>query len=79
MVILRALIWAYILAIILVIIGSWIPMDPDSPFHKGWTFCRRVTDPVLEPVRRLVPPVGGALDLSPTIVLLVLFVLLSFL
>lgn len=76
MIILRYLILGYILAIGFVIIGSWIPLEPDSGPHKVWVFCRRITDPVLEPVRRVVPPIGGMLDLSPTIVLFVLFALL---
>lgn len=79
MIVLRYLVLGYIIAIGLVIVGSWIPLDPDSPPHRVWVFCRRITDPVLEPVRRLVPPVGGMLDLSPTIVLFVLFALLRLL
>ena len=79
MIVLRYLVLGYIIAIVLVIIGSWVPLDPDSPPYRVWVFCRRITDPVLEPVRRIVPPVGGMLDLSPTIVLLVLFALLRLL
>ena len=33
-----------------------------------------VTEPILAPVRRLMPPTGG-IDFSPTVVLLLLFVL----
>ena len=33
-----------------------------------------ITEPILAPVRRIMPPMGG-LDFSPTIVLLLLFVL----
>ncbi len=72
---LRLLITLYILAIVLVIVGSWFPLDPNGPAYRAFMFLRRITDPVLEPVRRVVPPVGGMLDLSPTIVLLVLIVI----
>ena len=34
----------------------------------------RVTEPLLRPIRRLLPPMGG-LDLSPMIVLLIIYVL----
>ncbi len=34
----------------------------------------RITDPLLRPIRRLIPPMGG-LDLSPMIVLLIIYVL----
>ena len=41
-----------------------------------------VTDPVLTPVRKIVPPLnlggGGVLDMSPVIVFVVVFILLGF-
>jgi YggT family protein len=74
---LRLLVLAYILAIVLVIVLSWFPLAGDGPAERAFVFLRRITDPVLAPVRRLVPPVGGVLDLSPTIVLFVLFALLQ--
>jgi YggT family protein len=46
---------------------SWVSPDPRNPIVA---FLRRVTEPVLEPVRRLLPPwKTGGLDLSPLIVL----------
>ncbi|SFJ42379.1 YggT family protein [Caulobacter sp. UNC279MFTsu5.1] len=35
------------------------------------TFLDRVTDPVLRPFRRIIPPLGGV-DISPIIVLLII-------
>ena len=47
---------------------SWVSPDPRNPVV---TFLRQVTEPVLGPIRRLVPPwKTGGLDLSPLIVLL---------
>ena len=70
---LSTLILLYILAIIGVMAFSWFPpRDADSPAYQVFVFLRRVTDPVLEPLRRVIPPIGGVLDLSPTIVLFVL-------
>jgi YggT family protein len=47
---------------------SWVNPDPRNPIVA---FLRRVTEPVLEPVRRLLPPwKTGGLDLSPLIVLI---------
>jgi YggT family protein len=47
---------------------SWVNPDPRNPIVM---FLRRVTEPVLEPVRRLLPPwKTGGLDLSPLIVLI---------
>jgi YggT family protein len=41
-------------------------------------FLRRLTDPVLEPLRRVIPPVGGAgmaIDLSPLVLFFGIFIL----
>jgi YggT family protein len=47
---------------------SWVSPDPRNPIVA---FLRRVTEPVFEPVRRLLPPwKTGGLDLSPLIVLI---------
>ncbi|MBS3647921.1 YggT family protein [Pseudaminobacter sp. 19-2017] len=42
------------------------------------TFLFRVTEPVLAPIRRLLPDLGG-IDISPIIVLLIIFFLRQFL
>ena len=76
MFLLRLIVLSYIIAVVLVIMGSWIPLEPDGAAQRGYVFLRRITDPVLEPVRRVVPPIGGTLDLSPTIVLIGLMVIL---
>ena len=48
---------------------SWIPaVDYRHPLI-GLLF--RITDPILAPVRRFLPPVGG-LDLSPLVAILLL-------
>jgi YggT family protein len=47
---------------------SWVSPDPRNPIVL---FLRQVTEPVLWPIRRLLPPwKTGGLDLSPLIVLL---------
>jgi YggT family protein len=62
------LIYAWI--IIIRALLSWVNPDPRNPIVA---FLRRITDPVLEPVRRFLPPWKTAgLDLSPVIVLIVI-------
>jgi len=57
------------LLIVVRAILSWIPtMDYGHPIIR---FVMRITDPVLEPVRRILPPLGG-LDLSPIVAILLL-------
>ena len=75
MAILRFIVLAYIIAIVGVVILSWFPQEPGSATSRLFVALRRVTDPVLVPLRRVLPPVGGVLDLSPTIVLFVLFII----
>ncbi len=47
---------------------TWVSPDPRNPIVL---FLRQVTEPVLAPVRRLLPPwKTGGLDFSPLIVIL---------
>jgi YggT family protein len=47
---------------------TWVTPDPRNPIVM---FLRQVTEPVLAPVRRLLPPwKTGGLDFSPLIVIL---------
>ncbi|GHO90626.1 hypothetical protein KSF_006740 [Reticulibacter mediterranei] len=41
-------------------------------------FINRVTDPILEPIRRIVPPLGG-IDMSPLIAMIVIWLVESLL
>ena len=53
---------------------TWVSPDPRNPVVQ---FLHKVTEPVLAPVRRLLPPwKTGGLDLSPMIVLIVIWVVL---
>ena len=41
---------------------SWIPnLDPYNPIVQ---FLYQITEPVLEPIRKLIPPLGGMIDIS---------------
>lgn len=41
---------------------SWIPnLDPYNPAVQ---ILYQVTEPVLEPIRKLIPPIGGTIDIS---------------
>lgn len=58
----------YSYVIIAAALVSWVNPDPRN---RVVLFLRQVTEPVLAPVRRLVPPwKTGGLDLSPVIVLI---------
>ncbi|MBF0570735.1 MAG: YggT family protein [Candidatus Omnitrophica bacterium] len=53
---------------------SWVNPDPFNPLVQ---FLMRTTEPVLEPVRRLLPPLP--LDISPIIVFFIIIFLQKFL
>ncbi|KPV39545.1 hypothetical protein AN478_10360 [Thiohalorhabdus denitrificans] len=60
--ILRLAFWVILIRVLM----SWVSPDPANPLVRALT---QITDPILRPAQRLIPPVGG-LDLSPIVVLL---------
>lgn len=75
----EALFIVYIVLIFCNILISWIPRIPYNPALRAvLDFVKETTDPYLNLFRRFLPPIGGggfALDLSPMIGIIVLFVL----
>ena len=65
----------YVLGIFGRIIFSWIPIAQDSPVAIVRTFLVKVTEPLMGPLRRALPPLrlgGFGLDLSPILVLILI-------
>ncbi|MCD6548962.1 MAG: YggT family protein, partial [Thermodesulfobacterium sp.] len=50
---------------------SWV--NP-YPYHPVVRFLYRVTEPVLAPLRRIIPPIAG-IDITPAIVIFIIFVI----
>jgi YggT family protein len=61
----------YVWVIIARAIISWV--NP-SPYHPVVRFLYRVTEPVLRPIRRIIPPIYG-IDLSPVIVIFAIYLI----
>ena len=59
----------YLLAVFGRIILSWFPISPDGPVATVASFLYAVTEPVLGPVRNMLPRMG-MFDLSPIVVIL---------
>ena len=67
------LLYALIIVILIRVAFSWVSPYPTNSFSRlAW----RVTEPVLGPVRRLLPPVSG-IDLSPLVVTLGAYFLIA--
>jgi YggT family protein len=74
--------WLFLIALFAYSILSWVTMAGnlayDSPILKIQAVLARICEPVLRPVRRIIPPVraGGAnLDLSVLVVWVVILLL----
>lgn len=62
---------AYLVVLFARIILTWFPINPWSPWAKVERALAAVTDPVLRPFRRILPPIrlgSAGLDLSPIVV-----------
>lgn len=52
----------YTIFLIIRVLGSWIPQ---LRYHNFMRFIAHYTDPYLNVFRRIIPPIGGMIDLSP--------------
>ena len=73
----------YAFVIIVFVAMSWLEqlniVSRRNPLvHSIMDFCYRVTEPLLRPIRRVLPDLGG-LDLSPLILLLLVAVVRMYL
>lgn len=60
--IIKAFFSCFTLFLFVRVIGSWIPQ---VQHHKFMRFIAYYTDPYLNIFKRVVPPIGGVLDVSP--------------
>lgn len=68
----------YMLVIFGRVLLSWFPLDPNGTMAAVGGFLHLVTDPVMKPVQRTLPPVrlgGFALDLSAIVVIVAIVIL----
>jgi YggT family protein len=59
----------YVIVVFARIILSWFPMQPGGLGAQLFSFTYAVTEPVLGPLRRMIPSVG-MFDLSPIVVII---------
>jgi YggT family protein len=78
--IVRLLLYVYMIILLVRIFSSWFPTPTSGAMRSIMDIVYAVTEPVLRPLRRILPPVrlgAMALDLSPIIVFVVIQILLA--
>ena len=66
----------YMWVIIIRAVISWVSPDPYNPLIR---ILYQITEPVLSPIRRLIPLKGMGIDISPIIVIMIIYFLNTFL
>jgi YggT family protein len=70
--------WVFLAMIVMSWLISFNVINTRNQFVAGlWRVLNQITEPILRPIRRVIPPMGG-LDLSPIVVFVILFFLQSF-
>jgi len=77
----RWILSGFLLCLFARVLLSYFPIQPGTMMAGVARFVGAVTDPILLPVRRIIPPIGGGsgvqLDLSPIVVFFLCFILLA--
>ncbi|HEX4298311.1 MAG TPA: YggT family protein [Devosia sp.] len=70
--------WVFLIMIIMSWLISFGVINTRNQLVAGvWRALNQITDPILRPIRRIIPPMGG-LDLSPIVVFVIIFFLQQF-
>jgi YggT family protein len=75
----RAILGLISIVLIIYVVISWLyafdVVDRRNAFIRSvWEFTSRLTNPILRPLRRLIPPIAGV-DLSVLVLLLIIWLL----
>ena len=71
----QLLVYVLIIAIFARVVLSWIPMG-GGQFNPLVALIYQITEPILAPLRRVIPRLG-IFDLTPTVALFLLFAILA--
>lgn len=69
---------AYTMVIFVYVIMSWLPNTTTGIIGDIYRILGKICDPYLNLFRRFIPPIGGVLDISPVVALLVLQFVVQF-
>jgi YggT family protein len=71
-----SLISVYYIVLLARVILSWFPVQPGTPMASIVSIIYQLTEPVMGPVRRIIPTIG-MIDISPIVVFFGLRILQS--
>lgn len=54
---------------------SWFPGLRESEIAR---ILENITDPILQPLRRIIPPIGGTFDVTPMLAMITIFLISDF-
>lgn len=63
------------IALLVYVVSGWIRVSPYSPWVR-WAHV--VSEPILRPLRQVIPPIGGAIDITPIVAYLLLTLIEQF-
>ncbi len=66
----------YLIALFIRVILSWFPITPGTFMAQAYDVLYTITEPLLGPIRRMIPPLG-AIDISPIVAIIVVRVVSS--
>ncbi|HQZ13623.1 MAG TPA: YggT family protein [Devosia sp.] len=67
--------WVFLIMIIMSWLINFNIINTRNEVVAGiWRVVNAITDPILKPIRKVIPPMGG-IDLSPIVVFVILFFL----
>jgi len=71
----EALFLVYLALIFIRVLLSWVPRMPHNPALRSVVrFVEETADPYLNIFRRVIPPIGGRLDISPILAIILLVI-----
>jgi YggT family protein len=67
----------YSFLILIRVLLSWVNVNPYRPVtdHPAVRILHQITDPVIVPLQRVIPLIGGTIDISPVVALILLEIL----
>lgn len=80
MIIIHYVLLVYWIILFIRVLSSWFRVPPSGPIRSLLGFVYSVTEPLMRPLRNMLPPVrigGMGLDLSPIILFVVIGILLE--